>query len=78
MKQASNKQAAVTTRVRSAGLLEEQPFFSLLVAYVLLAKYMCIRGVDKCVLGSLIDQHVSAAVLSLINNLDNMVNNWHF
>lgn len=49
------------------------------MAYVLLAKYICIRTVDKCVLGSLIDQHVSAAAaLSLINNLDNMVNNQIF
>lgn len=51
-------------------------FFFLLVAYVLLAKYTHIRTADKYVLDSITDQHVSAASLSHINELDNMVNNW--
>lgn len=51
-------------------------FFFLPLAYVLLAKYIYVRTADKCVLDSTTDQHVSAASLSLINKLDNMVNNW--
>lgn len=46
------------------------------MAYVLLAKYILIRTANKCVLSRLIDQYVSAAALSLINKLDNVVNNW--
>lgn len=55
---------------------QKSSIFFLLVAYVLLAKYIRIRTADKCVLHSITDQHVSAASLPLINKLDNMVNNW--
>ena len=76
MKRTIEEQADVTATVRTACLLEKQHLFFLLVAYVLLAKYIRIRTADKCVLDSISDQHVSAASLSLINKLDNMVNNW--
>lgn len=56
-------------------LLIKRAVLFLLTAYILLVKYICIEIDDKCVLDGLIDQHVSASAVSIVNKLDNMVNN---